>query len=209
MTNYEDLLTQVIDRGIKAASESYKDSPNKLKGSVDGFNACRGLAPQALVALLQQARTRANHSMNFEEPIDLYWELRCYEAEVEWVCNCVSVALMNEGLPTIVPPTARATILVAEIVGVGGDLRLAYDARGALSPYVPLQVTHLVEVFYIIYKFPLLTGDKVHEAGPYATREEARSHYADIFGYEGVEQIEIVGRYPPSTKSYNGEDMIG
>jgi hypothetical protein len=78
-----------------------------------------------------------------------------------------------------------------------------------LSEPIPLQVTHLVEFFYVTYRFPLLTGDKVHEAGPYETKWEAQIHYSDIFGYGGVEQVEIVGRYAPSTKSYNGEDMIG
>jgi len=77
------------------------------------------------------------------------------------------------------------------------------------DPYIPLQVTHLVESYYVTYRVPQLTGDKVHEAGPYATRDEAQNHYSDIFGYEGVEQVEIIGRYAASTKSYNGEDMIG
>jgi len=50
------------------------------------------------------------------------------------------------------------------------------------------------EQFFITYKVPALTGDETLEAGPYPTIEEARKHYADIFGYEGVQQVEIVGR---------------
>ena len=123
--NYESFLTQIVDRGIAAATADYGDeAPNKLKGSIDGFDACRGLSPQQLIELLQKARNRANLSMQLDEPIDLYWELRCYEMEVEWVCNVVSAALANEGQPPLLGylPTARGMMTAAEILGVRGTL---------------------------------------------------------------------------------------
>lgn len=48
--------------------------------------------------------------------------------------------------------------------------------------------------YFITYKVPAVTGDEKLEAGPYETIEEARHHYSEIFNYEGVEQVEIVGR---------------
>lgn len=73
----------------------------------------------------------------------------------------------------------------------------------------PRQAERLCEFFFVTYRIPALTGEKLHEAGPYGTRGEARDHRADIEEFEGVEQVEIIGRFAPSTKPYNGEDMIG
>lgn len=114
---YEKFLEAVIEKGIAGATSDYEKSPNKLKGAIEGFNACRGLQPPQLHDLLATARKRAHDAMMFQEPLDYYWELRCYEAEVEWVCNCISVALISLGKEPIVPPTARAAILAASLLG--------------------------------------------------------------------------------------------
>jgi hypothetical protein len=116
-TSYLDFLTRVIDDGIAAATLDYKDDPDKLKGAVAGFEACRSKDPTALAQALADARTKTQDA--YRDQAENYWETRCFEAEIEWTCNCVSAMLMNQGLTTIVPPTARGVMKAAEILGVG------------------------------------------------------------------------------------------
>jgi hypothetical protein len=125
---YEEFLEATIEKGILAAKRDYvrSDQAHQLNGSIKGFNACRGLDPIKLKLLLEGARLlthRAANDLNASKITEeQYWEVRCGEAEVEWVCNCVSVILANEKLPglePIVPPTARAFMASAEILGVG------------------------------------------------------------------------------------------
>lgn len=114
---YFEFLDRIIEDGIKAAKESYADSPDKLRGSVAGFEACRKKDPVSLAFLLQEARDRTLRA-HLEETED-YWEARCFELEVEWTCNCVSAIMMNCGMQPIIRPTARGVIKAAEVAGVG------------------------------------------------------------------------------------------
>lgn len=113
---YDEFLTRVIDEGIAAARTDYASSPHKLKGAVAGFEACRGKDTVALAQLIIEAGKMTQDALLAHVPN--YWEIRCFEAEVEWVCNCVSAMLLNEGLPTIVPPTSRGVMRAAEIIGI-------------------------------------------------------------------------------------------
>ena len=124
-TEYHAFLNRVIDDGIAAARDSYATDPHKQRGAVEGFEACRGKRPDELAELLTEANRRSNaarelvHNSNEHDvAAQSYWHVRCYAAEVEWVCNVVSCALQNEGRPTIVIPTARAFRKAAEILGV-------------------------------------------------------------------------------------------
>jgi hypothetical protein len=117
--NYDEFLMRVIDDGLVAARNSYQHRPEKLEGAIAGFEACRGKSPQELQELLQKAFKDTAQARVDGLEINLYWKMRCYEAEIEWVCNVVSAILQNEGKPTIVHVTARAVIKAAEIVGVG------------------------------------------------------------------------------------------
>lgn len=112
---HDAFLEEVISQGIAGAKADYKPS-DKLKGSIAGFEACRGKNIPELTELLSAARI-ATWDARQREASD-YWWFRCYECEVEWVCNCVSACLLNQGLPTIVPPTARGVMQAARIVGV-------------------------------------------------------------------------------------------
>jgi len=116
----ERFLSRVIDDGIAAAKDDYTrpDQEEKLRGSIAGFEACRGKNAEGLKELLESSRT-ATQDAHQREAAD-YWWYRCYELEVEWVCNCFSAILANEGLPVIITPTARGTMKAAEIVGVKG-----------------------------------------------------------------------------------------
>lgn len=114
--NYLTFLDAVIARGIEGARKDYATKPDKLAGSVAGFEACRDKTPTELRGLLAEA-TKATSAARRTCTSD-YWKVRCYEIEIEWVCNCVSVLLKMQGLMPIVPPTARAALLTQRIVGV-------------------------------------------------------------------------------------------
>lgn len=119
---YETYLDKVINDGIAAARVDYAERPAMLKGAVAGFEACRGLQPSALAALLKDRNQQTRAAFRDESlSRDQYWETRCFEAEVEWVCNCVSAVLMNQNLPMIVNPTARGMMKAAAVVGVRAE----------------------------------------------------------------------------------------
>jgi len=116
--DYATFLHRVIEDGLAAARESYARKPDKLEGAVAGFEACRSRSPDELRNLLSEARARTARAHSDGTPIEKYWALVCYDHEVEWVCNCVSAVLMNQGLPTIVPPTARGVVKASQVAGV-------------------------------------------------------------------------------------------
>ena len=128
--DYDTFIHKLITIGIQAAREDYggdddskeKHRPDKLAGSIDGFEACRGRQPAEIAVLLADARKRMQEAFVRVSEKEIsdgeYWRARCREAEIGWVANCVSVVLVNQGLPPIETPTARAALTVAKIVGV-------------------------------------------------------------------------------------------
>lgn len=112
-------LDRVIDDGIAGASADYEAGSEKLRGSVAGFEACRGRDPEQLASLLAESRRETMQA--FREQAPDYWYWRCRELEVEWVCNVVSAAFLNEGWAVIVPPTVRGVMRAAEILGVAAS----------------------------------------------------------------------------------------
>lgn len=118
---YDEYLNKIIDDGIAAAKRDYSEprQASKLKGSIAGFEACRGLQPTGIAALLRERHDVTRQAFRDRtRGSDAYWEIRCFEAEVEWVANCVSAVLMNAGQPVIINPTARGVMKAAEVVGV-------------------------------------------------------------------------------------------
>jgi hypothetical protein len=115
---HEEFLTRVIDEGIAAARRDYSrpDQKDKLEGSVAAFVACRGKSVLDLAKILAEADVATDAAANCDD--EKYWFYRCFAAEVEWVCNCVSAVLHNEGKPVIIPPTARGYMQAAKIIGV-------------------------------------------------------------------------------------------
>ena len=122
---YKKFIKKIVEDGIKAAKRDYKRADQKaiLKGSVAGFKDCLNKDVFGLSELLNKAQVK-NQELFLRKPnpnkkeLDKYWEVGGYTLEVEWVCNCVSALLMNEGKPTIITPTARGMIKASEIVGV-------------------------------------------------------------------------------------------
>ena len=115
---YFDAINAVIDDGIEAARLDYTkpDDNLKLNGSIKGFEECRGKTPVQLTVQLAVARARAQQAQR-ERAAD-YWYWRCRAAEIEWVCNVISVLLMQHDLPTIVPPTVRGMLKAMDIAGI-------------------------------------------------------------------------------------------
>ena len=111
-------LREVIDRGISAAVDDYcrPEQKQKREGSIAGFQACRDKTPDELRDLLGACKIATRDAIDRGDKAT-YWWYRCYELEVDWVCNCVSVALMRSGQPVIVQPTCRAVMQAAKIVG--------------------------------------------------------------------------------------------
>lgn len=123
---YAEFLKKVVDEGIEGARRDYGSGSDrheaKLAGSIEGFEACRGKSPTEIAGLLAEARKRTREAFNRANEGEIssnrYWRIRCREAEIEWTANVVSAMLVNQGLPYIVPPTARAVMQAARIVGV-------------------------------------------------------------------------------------------
>ena len=122
MITYEDFITRIVDDGIEAATADYKQG-KKLAGAVAGFEACRSKSPEHLHDVLADARRHVRD--HFDEATldgeDDYWYWRSYELEVEWVMNCVSAVLMNEGRRPLMDylPTTRGVFKAAEVLGIG------------------------------------------------------------------------------------------
>jgi hypothetical protein len=117
---YLTFLDAVIERGLKAARADYAHRPDKLAGAVAGFEACRDLGPTDLRELLASARDATVSARRTH--MDDYWRTCCFESEVEWVCNVISVYLQSSTTDVrataIVPPTAHGFICAAQILGV-------------------------------------------------------------------------------------------
>jgi hypothetical protein len=115
--NLPTFVNKVIDQGIEAAKADYTkpEQAQELKGSLAGFEKCRRKNPDQLRDLLLEANTRANEA--FREEKD-YWFFRCMALEIEWVCNCTSAVLVNEGLPSLAGmiPTCRGVLKANEIL---------------------------------------------------------------------------------------------
>lgn len=111
--NYFEFLDKIISDGIEAAAKDYKGL--KRAGALAGFNACKGKSPKELKDLLDASNT-ATEDARKRKVGEQYWWFRCYAAEVEWVCNCVSAILWNQGLEVIIPPTTRGVLKAAQVV---------------------------------------------------------------------------------------------
>lgn len=117
-----DLITfinKVIDQGIEAAKADYvkPDQKKNLEGSIKGFEDCRGKSPTELKELLHVASKTANDII-FTDDVTEYWYYRCRALEIEWVCNCVSAILVNEGQAPLSSflPTSRGVMKANEIL---------------------------------------------------------------------------------------------
>ncbi len=118
-----DFIDIVVDDGIEAAKADYSKPTDELKleGAIGGFEICRGVEDVIdLQAALVKARERTREHRLADPDSDLattYWLVRCFELEVEWVCNCVAAlcALDGIGTPLANLPTARGMSKAKEV----------------------------------------------------------------------------------------------
>lgn len=120
MLRYQDFLKRIVEESTIGATESYghrEDPKGKamLEGAKAGLKACLNLSPPQLDALLRRARRVQQAAFRQNSNINRYWRVNCFMAEVEWVCNVVSCALVNQGIPPIVEPTMRGAQLAMRI----------------------------------------------------------------------------------------------
>lgn len=115
--NWDNFINQIVDMGIAAAKRDYTRPDQKalLDGSIAGFEACRDKSVTELARILVDLRGPGGV---YQSDIFYY---RGFNNEVTWVCNVVSAALYNQGLPTIIPPTVRGMQTAAKILGVKGQ----------------------------------------------------------------------------------------
>lgn len=118
--NHDEFVNRLADDGIASVrrDDSLKAKPRRLAGSVAGFEACRGKSPEELLVLLGQA-DRDTDAHRGSKDVESYWAARYYAIQIEWVLNCVSAVMLNQGQRPIVPPTARGMLRAAQILGVG------------------------------------------------------------------------------------------
>lgn len=114
--NYEEFLEKTINSGKAAAEKTYENDALCREGAVKGFESCRGKQPHELFELLTAAREEVRRAYLVENPG--YWNFRCCEAEIEWVCNVVSAMLVNQGLTPIVAPTYHGVMKADEILSL-------------------------------------------------------------------------------------------
>jgi hypothetical protein len=114
---YIEFLEKTINNGIAAAKASYKEEyqKQKLAGSLAGFRECKGRSPQELGELLETCAISVKDAFTNNDE-DNYWWYRCYQAEVEFVCNVVSSMLVNSGCKPIITPTCRGAVAAYKVV---------------------------------------------------------------------------------------------
>lgn len=116
---FQDFLRRVIEESIKNCKEDFARRTatykTELPASVAGLEACRDKSPPQLAQLLERARKVNQIAYRQQTDINRYWQVTAFMAEVEWVCNVVSVVLINQGIAYLVPPTTSAVILASRI----------------------------------------------------------------------------------------------
>jgi hypothetical protein len=123
--DYKEFLERVINDGIEAVKTDYKEGDNRREGSIQGFEDCRGKPPQELLALLTEARKKAEEvyweaQEGDKAAVDRYWHYQSRALEIEWVCNSMSAAFANSNMAPLIPPTCRGALNAARILGVKG-----------------------------------------------------------------------------------------
>ena len=84
---HREFVARAILQGTAAVRQRYPLG-YKLSGSIAGYNACAERDPYELRDLLLASQTASKDAL--DRRAEDYWWYRCYEASVEWICNCVS-----------------------------------------------------------------------------------------------------------------------
>lgn len=116
--NIGEALEEIIRQGIEAVKQDYEENTDQYNGSIAGFEACQNKSPEELLSLLNKSREDTQKAFRRYPITEGYWFIRCFELEVEWVCNVLSAILMNNNYPVIIMPTYRGVMQAAKIIGI-------------------------------------------------------------------------------------------
>ena len=114
---YQDFLRKIVEDATEVVKRDYNlpSQKHELEGALAGLKACLDKSPPQL-AVLHSRACRALGNAFHNTDIRRYYRIACFRAEVEWVCNVVSAALVNMDQPAIIQPTMRGLMKAAEIV---------------------------------------------------------------------------------------------
>lgn len=121
-----EFLNYLLDDVLEEAREAHLSRPDILRfnGTERAVMECRAAMTTAEVIhprlshLLANARMNADQAVAIDLPDAWFWMARA--ETVEWVAKVVSVVLLNQRLPTIVPPTRPAAVVAARLAGAVG-----------------------------------------------------------------------------------------
>lgn len=88
--SYNDFLNAIIDDGQSEVRLRFNKPEQKLRldGCLDGFEACRGLTPEEIVAARDAATKRRQQALRRNDP--RYWYFREREGQIEFVLGTVA-----------------------------------------------------------------------------------------------------------------------
>jgi hypothetical protein len=110
-----DVIGRVIEDAMVSARRTYANDEPKRTGALAGLSECRGKTTDELGVLLHGARLAATTTAR--QGNVRHWEVAAFAAEVQWVCECASAVMKDQGMVPLVQPTPAATLKVMEIVG--------------------------------------------------------------------------------------------
>lgn len=118
---YREFVVRIITEGVEACERAAFEEPSspRVAGALSGLEACLGCqsAPELGVLL---AFARNKQTAVVREPVpdaDQCVFAQGFTHEVEWICNCVSALLLNEGLQPLITPTSRGIMKCSELLG--------------------------------------------------------------------------------------------
>ncbi len=121
----DEVLEQVIERGIAEVLEAYPLGSSRQIGAMEGFEVCRGKTPEQMIerlALMELERRGLADRITEAEDEDRsdYWRHRYAMLQVEWCLNCLAAWEWMNGAKSFTwlpaQPTLRAYENVARAV---------------------------------------------------------------------------------------------
>lgn len=103
---FSQFQERIIDDAIAAAHAAYQEP--RRSGFIAGVESCRNKGFADLADELVAANTAAHAATEAKHPREE--DALAYRAGVEWVCDCMSVIMKNQGMKPIVEPSKQAWV---------------------------------------------------------------------------------------------------
>lgn len=110
---FREFLIRLID---EERVELLKDFVEKtqVQGGLAGLRACKDKSPPELAHLLKRAYFARQDAFHRTVLSRYHW-INAFFWEVEWICNVVSVILVNQEIDPIIQPSMRAALVAQRI----------------------------------------------------------------------------------------------